>query len=107
VGKKRREEKALIGKTSDLCSLIFALLLKGSLKGFVPLEQGLLSLPSETPFRKAGKRFQKGRLFERKLELEGSACLCFRNCFLPVLWPSNGFLWGEKAAPSAHPHDGK
>lgn len=66
---KERKEKTLIGKTSDLCSLIFALLVKASLKSLIPLEQGLLSLPSETPTRKAGKCFQKGQLFKENLTL--------------------------------------
>lgn len=65
--KEERKEKALIGKTSDLCSLIFAFLLKASLKGLMPLQQGSLSLPSEMPIREAGNCFPKGILFKRKV----------------------------------------
>lgn len=88
-GKKReeRKEKALIGKTSDPCSLIFALLVKASLKGLVPLEQGPLSLPSETPIRKAGNCFQKGGLFKRKFSFSSrdliasfSQAIIFPHC---------------------------
>jgi len=69
-GKKRKErkEKALIGKTSDPCSLIFALLVKASLNGLIPLEQGPLSLPSETSIRKAENCSENGGLFRRKIK---------------------------------------
>lgn len=98
--KKGRKEKALIGKTSDLCSLIFALLVKASLKGLIALEQGSLSLPSETPIRRAGNCFQKGELFKRNLDFSSRDLIAsFSQAILlppAAVWLSSSFLQARK-----------